>query len=402
MKKIILMLIALLILTTTINSAGLEIGNINYVPSPAKAGEIIDLYLTIDNNSNIDKKNIEVELNLESPFLEVSGQETKKTITTITKRQSGLVKFTIKIDPNARQGTEMLKVNIRSEEDSPGTYFGKKVPIYISANNPKVKITQTNQTTIKPGEEIEIELELTNVGSSTANNTIVEIDDLRTVTSTGQVIENDILPIGATTQFIGKIEQGETKIITITFVAKTNSEQKTQVIPITTKYYNNTETELVETSYIGIRIIDEPTIEITESTTKNIGKGQIAELSFNLFNISSTTARYLVIELESEDIQIETKKIFVGNMEGDDFDTIKFNAYIPTTLEKNEAEITAKIIYQNSKSEQEQIEKKLVYSTIPLANTQADSDSTGTILIIIILLLVGVIFWQRRKHKKTK
>ena len=101
--------------------------------------------------------------------------------------------------------------------------------------------------------------------------------------------------------------------------------------------------------------------------------GGQAELTIDLFNVGIGTAKYVVVEANSEAGSFEQEKVFIGTLEADDFDSFKLDISVaPNTDPNKDQNITLLLKYKNQYGEERQVQKILslkIYGAGEVAGT---------------------------------
>lgn len=364
-----------------------DITQINYNPSPAIPGTTTTLLIQIENNENIIQREVTLEIKNEYPF--TIKEENVKTIGDIQKYGKALAQYIVYVDPSAENITYNIPVTISTKDQPNGktSYY----PIIISGKEPTLKIIDISTEKLIPGEEKEITLTIQNVGTSTAYDVITELQEDRTITASGAVVEREITPLGAATTYTEKIMPGERKTTTLKISVNRNATLKNYTLPVKISYRNASGTRTTDTSYIGFKIAGEVKLDaaIKETTTT----GNVTEATIELFNSGEGKAEYTTIEISGNGI-IDKPKQFIGSIEPNDVDSIKTKL---TTTEE-EKTITLTITYQDSDAK---TKTKIIELDLPSQQKTAEEPNL-IINLVILLIIIGIIWIGYKKLIKKK
>ncbi|MFH1587105.1 MAG: COG1361 S-layer family protein [Candidatus Diapherotrites archaeon] len=403
MKKI-LALITIALFVVSAAAVNLEISAVNYEPTPAIPGKFVEFWVHILNDSSNDAKDVVFNLEMEYPF-SLKGESAEQNIDSIKAHQTALVKYEIFVEADAPGGSYDVKLSTGDDGglDKEIEYF-----IDVKEREPKVELIGSSVKKGFPGEELEIMLTLRNVGKGKASDITVKIEDGSTVTATGQVIESKILPLGSSTRYIPEMAADEQTITSFTLSISNDADLVTYAVPLKIYYANDAATQEFSTeSFIGIKVEDKPDLDVVISSIKpDPIPGGISEITFDIFNTGTGAANFLVIELESDKAQITDKKIFIGTLEGDDFDSFRTDFSFDLDFDYN-CSVTVRMIYKDQNNETKQIEKCLPIEAPRRIETPG---ATGLVGLATGLLPVGVIivavvaafyflYWKKRKKK---
>jgi hypothetical protein len=400
MKKIFTLIIILLF-SLSVLSTSFNLESYNYSPSPVPAGETFNLLLQVKNTSAQDAENIKISLELDWPFIALG--ETTKTIQAIRANRISIIEFKgLKINPNAETGT--YEINVTYEDDSSVIHKKNTAEITVSAETPKIKLIKSSTKEIELGEKKEIEFTFKNIGGEAAKNIIIEFQEDRTVTSTGEIVEREIIPLGSAGVYLSEIKAGEEKTVSFTLSANNNAELKNYSLPINITFNDSKNNEFNSIVYTGIRITADPELNILISSLEALYPGAENEIFFDIFNTGKAGALYSVLELKSNLFEFEKTKTFIGTLEADDFDSVKTKIKVPIDTEPGIYEITAVFSYKYFGTEEKTTEKKMNVKVIPLNEIPGKQNLFEEILglITVLLALIGLFFIGKKIYSKIK
>ena len=399
MKKIIIIFFILLLATVALGAAP-EATQLNYIPSPAIPGSTIDILVQLENSQNQVEDDVVVTINNDYPFTVVGDLE--KNIGTLEKYGKTIVTFTVAVDPSAESKTYNITVNVKSKQNPFGK--GKTFPIIISGKEPVVKVVGLTGETLIPGQEQELSFNLKNIGTSIAYDIIIELQEDRTITATGTIVEREITPLGAATAYVATINPGEEKEGKIRVNVNRTAELKNYTLPIEVSYRNSSGTRSTETSYVGFKVTG--AVELDSTIKDNpiaIVAGVETELNIELFNKGIGKAEYTLVEISTENGVVEKPKQFIGALEPNDVDSFKVKVTFDKDTPTSEQVVKLLLTYQDTDAltKTKEIDLKLkIYSQADGAAIAGVNPLTSIINIILIIIVVFVIWKGYKKFKK--
>ena len=274
----IIMFATLIALIGTAYAAFPEVTQVSYTPSPAVPGTTITMLVQIENTDSTTQKGVIVSLEDTYPFSVKSteSEPNPKTIGDIGPYGKALVQFTLYVDPTAENKTYTIPITVKLQNEASGKKTNQN--IIVGGKDPIVKVISVTDEKLLPGEEKEINFILQNVGTSPANYVVLEMQEDRTVTATGSVVERDVTSLGAAATNVGTINPGETKNATLTVSVSNTAIIKNYTLPIKVSY-NNQAGERTETiSYVGLKVFANANLDATIKENLN------GELTIELFN----------------------------------------------------------------------------------------------------------------------
>ncbi len=381
----------------------LLIGPINYNPIPAQAGENLFFWTRIDNNINAEAKDAIFKISLSYPLSLEPGKSDTVVLGDLGAWQSATISFNLRVAPEALDGNYNV---VLSTSESAGVGFSKTVAIKVLRRNPKIELIESTLTRGEPGQEIITNLILKNIGFGKAQNIIVKIEEDRTVTSTGIVVERKVKPVGSATLYANELSPGETAVVPLKLGIDADAPIQTYMVPLKISYTDSTGKDLNFTSTsIGLRVIGAPKLDAVAGALEPIAyPGGESEISIDLFNTGVGSARFVVAELQAGFAEIENKKVFIGTLEADGFDSFKTKMRISGDAKPGAQPIILKLTYVDESNETKVEEKTLNVRVYSLQEAQAISGAQPSIwfytTLLLALFIAGKFAYRRFAKKK--
>jgi len=393
-------LIFLMVMTVVVMGAVPDATQLNYTPSPAIPGSTIEVLIQFENNQDQLEEDVIVTLNNDYPFTIVGGVE--KNIGDIEKYGKALVKFTVYVDPSAENQTYNITINVKSKQNPNGK--GKSFPIIISGKEPIIKVVGLQGDLLYPGKKHQLTFILKNVGTSTAYDVVVELQEDRTITTTGTIIEREITPLGAATAYIATIGPGEEEAGNIIVSVNRTAELKNYTLPVEVSYRTSSGTRSTETSYVGFKVTGEVDIDSTiKENPTTIIAGIESEINLELFNKGVGKAEYTLVEISTENGVVAKPRQFIGSLEPNDVDSFKAKITFNSNIATGEQIVKLSVTYQDTDA----VTKTKDINLSIMAYSQADGAAvaganpvTGIINIILIIIVVIIVWKGYKKFKK--
>ena len=385
-----MMLIFILMMTATVFAAFPEITQTTYTPSPALPGTTITVFVQLENKETLAKTGVTLTLENQYPFTvkPTDDKPNPATVGNMGAYGKSQTQFTVYVDPTAETTTYSLPITITTDQDASSKKTN--ISITVSGKEPIIKVVTASSDKLLPGEEKEINFTLQNVGTSPAYDVILEMQEDRTVTATGTVVERDITPLGAAAFYINSINPGEQKEATLKVSVTNTATIKNYTLPIKVSYRNSAGTRTTDTSYVGLKVFGTADLD---ATLKEITRNGKIDVTIELFNKGLGKAEFTLVELEGSGLTLDKPKQFIGSLGPNDVDTIK-TAVVPTT---GEQKITVKITYQDSDSS-----TKTKTIEIPLKIQPTTTEGPNLLLILVVVIVIGLVGWNFFIRKKKK
>jgi hypothetical protein len=400
MKKIILILIVFCLLIGFASAAVPTITQFSYTPSPAVPGDTITVLVQLTNEENTDQEDVVVEIKDQYPF--TVKEESEKNLGDIEAQGKALTTFIVYVDPSAKNDTYDLPISVKTKFNSNAIVRPKE--IIISGKEPIVKVINISNAKLIPGQEKEIVFELENLGTSSAYDIILELEEDRTVTTTGSVVEREITPLGTAVATINKLEAKQKANASIKVSVNREADLKNYTLPVTVSFRNSSGTRTEETSYIGFKVAGEVNMDLALKENIYLIAGETKEITFELFNKGAGKAEFTIINMNIDFGELDKTKQFIGSLEPNDVDSFKTNISVGVTEETQDAKIIANIEYQDTDAT---MKTKIVEIPIKIYSAAEGAAISGVnpfagIINLIIIVVVLFVAWKGYKKFKSK
>jgi len=405
-KRILWVFLLVLFFSGTALAGNLKVNSVSYAPAPAAPGSLITMWAQIENDSFYEAEDVVVRLQLDFPFSLQPGEVTERTLGTMAAYETTSLEFKVLVDEKARHGAHSVKVLIGEEIPIKEESF----TVEVLSRTPKLEIVESSLTEISPGSVQGVMLGIKNIGGSIAKDIVLKINPERTVTSTGIVVEREIVSLGASSNYINNLDQGEKATVELTLAVNQNAELKNYSIPVTIEYFDQNGTEKTETGYLGLKVSAEAEVDaVINSITPRAFPGGNSEIVVDLFNIGLAEASYVVVELSGQNMSIAEPRQFIGTLEADDFDSFKTKVSFKPEMPVGENTLSLNIIYKDEELQERIIKKNLAVNVLNMAEATGGSVNIGGAilgLIGLVLQLVGlyvvVLKWGYPKIKEFR
>ncbi len=397
--------LALLIFFAGNAAAGdLIASSFSYEPAPAAPGGTLSVWVYIKNDSSYLSEDAKLKVELSYPLSLQPGQEAEIGLGDIDLFKTKAVEFKILVDPKAIDGRYSIKFLFGE-----GGFFKSKTELVsVLSRTPKLEIIESDVTQLEPGQVATVNLSIKNIGGSIAKNIVVKTTEDRTVTSTGVVVEREIVSLGATTKYVEFLDPDQQTTVQMQLAVNEGAELKNYSVPITMEYYDINGTAKTDTGYLGLKVTAAPEVDaVISSVTPYAFPGTTAELTIDLFNIGSADAKYVTVELSGEGVEIAEPKQFIGTLEADDFDSFKTSAKFSQAVQPGQQlPITLKIIYKDPEQQTQVKPKQLSLKVLTAAEMQATAGIGPAAIIIglfsLAVQLIGLYVVARFGYRKFK
>src|SRR4030042_2100237 len=179
------------------NFGDIQVTSLKYEPYPANPGEYVDIWIKANLGSSTDY--VKFELLDSFPFSVDSSENRVREYEDFSG--SVVMHYKVRVDEDAVEGTNQLKIKIISDKYSSSGY--------IYSMDVEVADAQTDfDLVIQDSTSSEISLAIANIGKNTANSMIVRIPEQESYKSTG-----------TNGQMVGNLESGDYTIVSFSIAS---------------------------------------------------------------------------------------------------------------------------------------------------------------------------------------
>ncbi len=402
---------------------------VNQNPDPAHAGEMVELRFSVENSGGKEANDLEIELLLEYPFIEVPGEEYVKTIKTLSAYQADedavVIKYRLRVDKDAVKGTNEIKI----KEGRTGliSFSTKTLDIEVSGRE-FAQIIHVDKAKLDPGKETEMKFTITNIGNSPLQNLVFSWNEADGV----------ILPVYSdNTKYIKYIDVGESTELGYTVVADVNAVAGLYQLNLNLKFDAENSTSRETNTKAGVFVGGETDFDVTFS------ESSAGQTSLSVANIGNNPALSVTVRVPEQNnfrVTGSTSSI-IGNLDKGDYTIVSFQimqagsmsggagAMDRTNIRRLSEEERQKLMEQFSQSEDNDLKVLIEYTdttgirrklekTVPIQFRS--SGSAGDFgeghaaqfgrqqsiwrnpkiigpIITLIIVIIGLVYYRKRK-----
>jgi hypothetical protein len=400
--------------SSPMDSSGIVVTLLNQDPDPVEPGQIVDLRFRVENRGTTSFNDLQIEVIPNFP-LSLYGDSARKNLGSIDSSQIGekayIVKYSFRVSDNAEPG--IARLNIRYSTDNWKTFVERRdFPVRVSDLSPVVELisAKTIPDFATPGEDIKLLLEVKSLARSEIRDVKLSLDlvdsDLK---------RNYFAPIGSTNQkIIELLSAGETRTIEFDLATSTDAPINVERLSILMTYRDNEDNIFSKDYLVGIKIFEEPSYTFALEDRNIYKENQKGRVIFSIANTGTASLNFLEIELIEQPMYytiLSNNRVYVGNLNSDDFDTSEFTIYTEESS-SNKLPLKARVKYRDDYGkliEQEHVIEVQLYSKHELLRYGLETpEGIGSFINYMILLIVTV-FWvsmifnlKNNKMPKTK
>ena len=409
-KKIFGLVIVLLLALTTIHLvsavSAVRVSLSKYEPYPATPGQLVKVWFLVTNDGDTAADNVIVEAVPEYPFATYSGNNVKN-IGFIGPQSEYLVDFTFKVDENAVQGNNILKMKYKEASLANAIAQTMDATIFIQNQDATLAIdgVHLEPTEIMPGSDGTITITVRNTAQSTFTNINLKLYLQTVVGST--VVDLPFAPMESSAEKkIFKLEPGQTDDFIFKIRAYPDALSKIYKIPFTLNYYDSLGNQKNKSDVIGVVVNSKPDIAIIIDKTDMSMQKRAGTISFKIINKGLSDVKFVNVILkdtEDYDILSNSATVYVGNLASDDYQSVEYSVIMNT--EKNSVPFPITVQYRDANNKQYETTQDITFNVIDSSKLKDAQNSGGGItmtIVIVVILSIGAFIYFRNRAKKNK
>jgi hypothetical protein len=341
----------------------------------------------------VEAANVLFEILPDGPFSLQEGDETLRYLGTIEARQVGkeayILYYKLMIAEDAVEGNN--EIAFRYSKDG-GRSWIRLDPFYVRIETldaiVSVDKVVLSPSEASPGDRIQVLLDVVNHADSLVKDLTftMELDGL------------PFAPEDSTNEkILYQLDGRESGQVLFSLLTQVDAESKVYSIPLEITYLDEIGNHYNKTNNIGVVVNDEPQFIVNIDETEIYTRKSKGKVIISLSNIGTSELKYLTMEiLESEDYSIiSTPTVYLGNLDGDDFDSASYTMYV--SAKKDQVPLKLQITYKDSFNaeftEFIEIEMPLYSSSEAKKFGVSKSGSLVGLLFNLMVFVVLTAFW---------
>ncbi|MEM2478857.1 MAG: hypothetical protein QXJ92_01515, partial [Candidatus Pacearchaeota archaeon] len=230
------------------NIASVDIKTLKYEPFPVEPGEKFRIWFLVKNVGSEVAENVTCKIVSKFPFSAYS--ESEKSIGRLAGGREFLIDFYIKVDENAIEGLENLKLQC-TDNPKKDAWIVKEIPIRIQQRYAIVNVIdiKTEPDILGIGQQGKLVVSISNNAENIINDVLVEID----------ITDTPIVPAkGTTIKKIKSITKGQVSDVIFDILTLPNAKQGIYKIPLTINYTDSSGNKQAFSTFASIKINEDP------------------------------------------------------------------------------------------------------------------------------------------------
>jgi len=293
----------------------LRIDLIRFDPNLYQGGgsDVIFEITNLGDNMILSK---EITLVDKFPF---SAKERTITITNLGPGNKVQVKFNVLTNKDVDDGVYSLSIQYYS--DKQGVILTKSfdAPVKKSLVIATTRVS-VEPDRIKPGDDAAVKIILENAAESRLKDITLSLD----------LDDVPFSPIGSTSERkIKDIAIGGKYEVVFNIIVNPDAESKVYKVPLEIKYLDELGKEFIKNEFIGLVVDEKPNYQVNLEGSNVYSYRDSGEITLSISNTGTSEIKFLSMELLNDKKYevISNPRVYVGNLESDDFETANFIIY---------------------------------------------------------------------------
>lgn len=228
-------------------------------------------------------------------------------------------------------------------------------------------------------------------------------EDVEDVSLSLELSKVPFAPEKTSEYFFDEIRKDKSKEAVFELVVDADASPGTYKIPVVISYKYNNQTK-TRSSYFSIKVNAKPKLDF--SIDSIILKNQKNKMQIQITNTGLAKASFLEIELGNGNFNLLSgNKIYVGDLDSNDFDTISFEAFVRDT---STISIPLTIKYKDPSNK----EYEESFTLTAKAYSQKEAEKLGLVkkssalryvlIVVIIVIIILFIRWRRKRARNKQ
>lgn len=299
-----------------------------YTPYPAEPGKYIDLWVRIQNVASSTTDEVTCALDPVFPFSVEAGEDSEKIVGTLGANQEALLKFHVRINADAVQGTNYLKFKCKYKNTD---WTSSKFAIYIQPHDASISVgrVESNPVEFEPGQIGQMSIELENIASIALKDITVKLD-----LSSADI---PFVPVNSTIEKrIQRIAVGGKQTVVFDIATSADAQSKRYKIPLKLTYNDDLGNNYSKETIVSLTVASKPNIMTVYEKTGLIKNEAKNAVTLSIINKGLSQVKFMTAKLDPSGgyTLLSPADVYIGNINSDDSETAEFDLYINTTASK--------------------------------------------------------------------
>ncbi len=370
-------------------TTSLEASLLYYQPTPAEPGDILDIYLQLENTEGSPAEDVDVKVEDNHPFYVTSEAERVKHEGILPSQTKFLAKFKVRVAKDAHEGSNNLLVKYRYNGQGWREVY---LPLTIVGEESALTIldSSTTPSTITPGSKAELDIRVKNIGST----------EIRNLALTLGLDNLDVAPLNSSNKkVISQIKGGEERVFNFMLNSYPDITSGVYKLPVDMNYSDELGNKNQVSTSVGLVFGDTPDVSLVIDKAEVYQDDRTGSVILKAVNKGLSEVKFVNLVLEdseSYELLSSTREFYLGNIDSDDYETEE----IPVRALEDSLRIPVNLTYLDSLNNEKTLNAELKTELLNKSKLDGDGYSNWVWALVAIVLLAG--FWYYRKRKKEK
>ncbi|MBI4154038.1 hypothetical protein HY501_01765 [Candidatus Woesearchaeota archaeon] len=377
----------------------------NQDPDPVEPANIVEASFKLDNQGET-AGNVLIEILPEYPFSLLPGEKAVKDVGTLGTSQNSernvFVKYKLKVDENAVDGSHEIKVRYKSDDSGSWTTV-KDLAIRVQSRTAVLSVEKLMSIpeVMAPGSKARLVINLKNHATSLLKDIKVSLD----LGKSGDE-GTPFSPVGSTNEkVVSFIDAQSSAPLEFSLIADPDAKSKVYKVPVIMQYSDVLNKNYSKTITAALVVGVEPDISVYTDTTTLYTDDSTGEVSIKIVNKGLSDVKFLNVLLEkSKGYKVLSPyEVYIGNIDSDDYETADFKLNVEKTKEKKIAlPLTVEYKDANNHDYTKKVSLELPLYTKSEAKKLGLKEGNGTAYIWLVLIAAVAGFFGYRMWKKRR
>lgn len=374
--------------TAQSTNESIEVQKMTTEPSPLNIGQYADVRFKVTNDMDQDFEDVNVTFQEEYPFSVDPDNRKSWGIASFEEGDSYEFRMQVRVDANAVQGEEELKIRVKTEDGTTNA----RLPVELKADDDGLVISDIEfPSDVGSGTTREMNVTLENTANAYFRNIELGLNP-------GQ--QTPVVVSGTSSQRVSSIAPDQQKTLSYTLNVDESAENGVYSIPMDLSYENEAGATLTRSASTGIVIGGRPNIDVGITNDGAVNAGSTGEINFRFVNRGEGTAKFVQTEVQEGDgYTIRSgQSVYLGDMSSDDYQTASTEIYANDSVDS--VTVPVKVTYQENGQEQtftEEVEVNVLTESERALYNTSSGNPVLPIAIVLILVAAGVYYWRKRR-----
>lgn len=368
-------------------------------PSPAVPGDVIDVWVKVENRGSQEASDAYVSVVDEYPFVSVSDDT--QQLGKLGANQAAVAHFQVKIDAGAPSGNSSLRFALQKYAAETPQIAQVQVQLKRLDAVLAIDAVTTAPDVVAPGNMVTIGLLVTNK-ADTSLRAIRASLRLLTQATTTTGISTEELPFtpmgGGIERTIDSLAPGKSEQMTFTLIADPDAANKPYKIPVSITYYDPTGSNRTREEIVGVVVGAEPELSVYLDSTEITSNQETGTVIVRFVNHGVSDIKFLTARLNpTEEYEIvSSPESYIGKIDSDDYETAEFKIAL---TRKADSTIELPIVMEYRDGNNKKYSSGVSLNLVRYTPQQLGTSSGGFGTVLIVLIVLGVLGWFAWKKK---